>query len=43
MKPTCESDHYWEVKRGAVTLCHGPGKPFPLPPNAGNCWRMGMR
>ena len=31
MNPTNQSDHYWSVKRGAVTLCHGPRETLPTP------------
>lgn len=31
MKQTCASDHYWEIRRGAVTLCHGPRETIPTP------------
>lgn len=31
MKPAGQSDHYWSVKRGAVTLCHGPRETLPTP------------
>lgn len=31
MKPAGQSDHYWSVKRGAVTLCHGPRETIPTP------------
>ena len=29
MKPAGQSDHYWSVKRGAVTLCHGTRETLP--------------
>jgi len=29
MKP--QSDQYWSVKRGPVTLCHGPLETLPTP------------
>ena len=31
MKPAGLSDHYWSVKRGVVTLCHGPRETLPTP------------
>ena len=31
MKQAGQSDHYWSVKRGAVTLCHGPRETLPTP------------
>lgn len=31
MKPANQSDHYWSVKRGPVTLCHGPRETLPTP------------
>lgn len=29
MKPIGQPDHYWSVKRGSVTLCHGPRETLP--------------
>lgn len=31
MKSTCESDRYWEIRLGTVTLCWGPRETLPTP------------